>query len=173
MSPAFLLASLLSVGPAGVAPAVEVGSPSGDLVLTVGTEDFGDEQGCPFYRLSYKGRTVIADSRLGLDLEPDALSANLVVTSVIRSRQDATWKPVCGERGVVRDHYNEVRIDLEEKGGHRRLLRLTFRVYDEGAAFCYTLPDQSNLRSFTIGAERTQFAFTDDHACLGRLPRPG
>ena len=47
MNPAFLLASLLSVGPAGVAPAVEVQSPSGDLVLTVGTEEFGDEPGCP------------------------------------------------------------------------------------------------------------------------------
>ena len=164
MNPTFLLASLLSVGPAGVAPAVEVNSPSGDLVLTVGTEDFGDAQGCPFYRLSYKGQTVIADSRLGLDLEPGALSANLVVTTVIRSRQDATWSPVCGERGVVRDHYNAVQIDLEEKGGLRRLLRLTFRVYDEGLAFCYTLPEQANLAMFTIGAERTQFAFTADHA---------
>ena len=35
MNPAFLLASLLSVRPAGVAQAVKVQSPSGDLVLTV------------------------------------------------------------------------------------------------------------------------------------------
>ena len=90
MNPAFLLASLLSVGPAGVAPVVEVQSPSGDLVLTVGTEDFGDERCCPFYRLSDKGRTVLTDSRMGLDLEPDALAADLAITTVTRSLQDAT-----------------------------------------------------------------------------------
>ena len=96
MNPAFLLASLLSVGPAGVAPAVEVQSPSDDLVLTVGTEDFGDEPGCPFYRLSDKGRTVLTDSRMGLDLEPDALAANLAITTVTRSRRRA------GGRGRAR-----------------------------------------------------------------------
>ena len=85
MNPAFLLASLLSVGPAGVAPAVEVQSRSGDLVLTVGTEDFGDERVCPFYRLSDKGRTVLTDSRLGLDLEPDAIAANLPITPIPRT----------------------------------------------------------------------------------------
>jgi alpha-glucosidase len=163
MNPAFLLASFFAVGPVGVAPAVEVVSPSGDLVLTVGTGDFGDEHGCPFYRLSYKGRTVLNDSRLGLDLEPDALAADLAITTVTRSRQDATWRPVCGEREVVRDRYNAVQIDLMEKGRRPRLLRLDFRVYDEGVALCYTLPEQPNVKAFAIGAERTQFAFAADH----------
>jgi alpha-glucosidase len=164
MIPAFLLASLLASAPIGVVQTAEVRSPSGDLILTVGTKDFGAEQDCPFYRLDAKGRTVIADSRLGLDLEPDSLTANLVVTAVVRSGQDATWTPVCGERDVVRDRYNAVRIDLEEKGGQRRLLRLTFRVYDEGVAFYYTLPEQPSFKTFTIAAERTQFAFTADHS---------
>ena len=163
MIPTFLLASLLAVGTVGAAPAVEVQSPSGDLVLTVGTGDFGDERGCPFYRLGCKGRTVLTDSRLGLDLEPDALAANLEITSVARSRQDATWRPVSGEREVVRDRYNAARIDLMERGPRRRLLRLNVRVYDEGGAFCYTIPEQPNVEAFTIGAERTQFAFAADH----------
>jgi alpha-glucosidase len=164
MNLALLLTSLLSVGAVGAGSTVEVHSPSGALVLTVGTKDLGAERGCPFYRLDYKGRTVIADSRLGLDLEPDTLAANLAVTTVVRSRQDTTWRPVCGERDVVRDCYNAVQIDLEEEAGHRRSLRLTFRVYDEGAAFCYMLPEQSSVKTFTIAAERTQFAFTADHA---------
>jgi alpha-glucosidase len=164
MNRVLFLASLLSVGPVGVVPAVEVKSPAGDLVLTVGTRDFGSDEACPFYRLSFKGRTVLADSRLGLDLEPDALAANLEITAVTRSRQDATWRPVCGERGVVRDRFNAVVVDLVEKHGLHRLLRLTFRVYDEGLAFCYTLPEQPNVKEFTIGAERTQFSFTADHS---------
>ena len=164
MNRAFLFASLLFIGLPSIASPIEVKSPSGDLVLTVETKDFGDQHGCPSYRLSYKARTVLADSRLGLDLDPDALAANLNITSVTRLQQDTIWKPVCGERNVVRDHYNEVRIELKEKGERPRLLRLTCRAYDEGVAFCYTLPGQPNLQSFTIGTERTQFAFTADHA---------
>lgn len=163
MNSVLLLMSLVTVGLVGATPAVEVASPSGDLVLTVGTGEFGDERGCPYYRLSVNGRTVLTDSRLGLELQPDALAANMAITTVTRSQRDETWTPVCGERSVVRDHYQAVRIDLTEQGGLRRLLRLNVRVYDEGVAFCYTLPEQPNLKAFTIGAERTQFAFAADN----------
>ena len=164
MKTAFCLTMLLAMGLGDLVPAVELKSPSGELVVTVDTQDFSGERGCPFYRLSYRGRTVLADSRLGLDLEPDALATNLAITSVTPSRQDTTWKPVCGEREMVRDRYNAVQIDLAEKSGRGRLFRLTFRAYDEGVAFCYTLPEQPNLKTFTLGAERTQFAFAADHA---------
>jgi alpha-glucosidase len=40
---------------------------------------------------------------------------------------------------------------------------LTFRAYNEGAAFCYTLPEQDALKNFVISAEKTQFSFTQDH----------
>ncbi|NLH18235.1 MAG: glycoside hydrolase family 97 protein [Phycisphaerae bacterium] len=159
----FLAASIFTIGLGCAASAVEIKSPSGGLVLTVDMKDFGDERNCPFFRLIYKGRTVLTDSRLGLDLEPDALATNLEITAALRSQQDTTWKPVCGEREVVRDHYNAVQIDLTEQNKHHRLLRLTFRVYDEGIAFCYTLPEQPNIRTFTLGAEQTQFAFTANH----------
>ncbi len=163
MHKVILCASLLSIGLAHGLQAIEVKSPSGDLVLTVGTRDFGDERSCPFYRLSYKGRPVLADSRLGLDLEPDALATNLELASVFRFQEQTSWKPVCGERDLVRNHYHGARIDLREKGGRHRRLQFTCRAYDEGVAFCYTLPEQPGTKTFTITAERTQFAFTADH----------
>ncbi len=155
--------TLILVVTAGVGPAVEVGSPSGDLVLTVGLRDFGDERACPYYRLAAGGRTVLTDSRLGLDLEPEALASELVVASVTRSRGDAMWRPVCGERADVRDRYNAVRFELVEQRRRSRRLGLDFRVYDEGIAFRYTLPEQPNVGAFTIVAERTQFAFAGDY----------
>ncbi len=164
MKAASLLASMLWLGLAGILPGIEVRSPSGDLVVTAGTKDFGAERGCPFYRASYKGQQVVADSRLGLNLEPDALVTNMEVTDLIPSRQDTTWKPVCGERSIVRDRYNAAQIDLRERDGPRRVLRLTFRAYDEGFAFSYTLPEQEHVKGFTIGSERTQFALAGDYA---------
>jgi len=154
---------ILGLATVAAASAAEIKSPSGDLVLTVETTAAGNEHGCLFYRLSYKGRAVIADSRLGLDLEPDPLASNLEIASVKPSNQDTTWKPLCGERSVVHDRYNAAQIDLKEKGERGRLLQMMVRVYNEGAAFCYAFPEQPNLKHFTISAEHTQFAFTNDH----------
>ena len=39
-----------------------------------------------------------------------------------------------------------------------RRLRLTFRAYDEGVAFCYTLPAQDGLRNSRSRAENTRSA---------------
>lgn len=51
-----LLAAAFSAGAAGIS------SPSGNLVLNVSVNDSGS----PTYSLSYKGKTLVADSRLGL-----------------------------------------------------------------------------------------------------------
>src|SRR5438045_2562487 len=161
--PLSVFVSLLFATFAHTALALELKSPGGDLVLTFGVRDFGTERACPFYRLAYKCKEVLKDSRLGLDLEPSPLAANMSLAAEVRSEQDSVWKPICGERQAVRDHYNQLIVDLREAGPPQRLLRLTFRAYDEGIAFCYTLPAQDNLKDFTIGGEKTRFSFTADH----------
>lgn len=157
------LALLLLCGFIPAASALELKSPSGDVAVTFQLRDAGAEHACPFYRLAYKGREVLADSRLGLDLESAPLVSNLSIAAESRTQQDTTWKPLCGERSTIRDHYNQLAIDLRETQPPNRLLRLTFRAYDEGLAFCYALPEQPNVTQFTIAAERTRFHFTADH----------
>jgi alpha-glucosidase len=158
-----LLLSLLAAF-AFAAPGLELRSPGGDLVVNVEVKDVGGERACPVYRVTYRGREILKDSRLGLELEPNPLVANVSVAGEGRTAQDSTWQPVCGERSTVRDHYNQVAIDLREIVVPHRLLRVTFRAYDEGVAFCYTLPEQPGVTSVTVARELTQFAFTGDHA---------
>ena len=105
----------------------------------------------------------MADSRLGLELAEGPLSAGLRVVHQSVSRHDSTWRPVCGEREIVRDHYNEVVLDLQTESAPARRLRMTFRAYDEGIAFCYALPAQDGLKDFTITTENTSFHFTGDY----------
>ncbi len=142
---------------------LEVKSPSGALVLTVEMRDFGDDHGCPAYHLSFKGRTVLADSRLGLELESGLLGTNMEIVGVSRRQHDSSWKPLCGERSVIRDHYQELEVTLQERVGARRKLVLKCRAYDEGVAFCYFVPKQAKLREFTISGELTQFGFAADY----------
>ena len=139
-------------------------SPDGNVVVKFDLKDIGDRRSCPTYTVTYNDRLVIADSRLGLAIKDAVpLEAGFEIVEVSRTSHDSTYSPVYAERKTIRDHYNQLVAKLRESRPPHRRLRLTFRAYNEGAAFCYTLPEQDALKSFVISAEKTQFSFTHDH----------
>lgn len=143
--------------------AFEVASPDGHLVVTFDIKDFNGIAGCPCYRVDYQGRPVLAESRLGLDLDGIALSEGLALVEHTISRHDSTWKPVCGERADIRDCYNQAIVELRDLSSSGRILCVTFRVFDEGAAFCYTLPCQPGMENIRVKREISEFRFLADH----------
>ena len=66
-------------------------SPDGNLVLELQLK-----KGVPTYQLSYKGKTIIESSRLGLEMEEASLSGEFTQTDVKNSSLDETWSPVWG-----------------------------------------------------------------------------
>jgi alpha-glucosidase len=148
---------------AATAHAAELKSPDGNLAVGFDFKPFTGMKACPVYRVNYKGRTVLADSQLGLELKEGAINCGLRIVGQSTSHHDDTWTPVCGERATIRDHYNELVLDLKTNSAPPVALRLTFRAYDEGIAFCYTLPAQPGLKDFTITGENTSFCFNGDY----------
>ena len=139
-------------------------SPDGNVAVKFDLKDIGDRQSCPTYTVTYNDQLVIADSRLGFAIKDAVpLEAGFEIVEVSRTSHDSTYSPVYAERKTIRDHYNQLVAELRESRPPHRRLRLTFRAYNEGAAFCYTLPEQDALKSFVISAEKTQFRFTHDH----------
>jgi alpha-glucosidase len=135
-------------------------SPDGHLALVFDL----DSEGRPVYSVDYNGRSIVAPSSLGLDLDPAPdLEGGFAVVDAQRRSCRRTWRPVCGQWATIDDHFNELVATLEEQGPPRRRLVLTFRAYDEGVALCYTIPGQGGVSDLTIAAERTQFRFAGDH----------
>jgi alpha-glucosidase len=146
-------------------------SPDRNVVVEFDLKDIDDLQSCPTYTVTYNDRLVTADSRLGLAIKDAAsLQAGFEIVEVSRTSNDSTYRPVYGERETIRDHYNQLVAELREsRPPHCRLI-LTFRAYNEGAAFCYTIPQQhrqascgDTLTNLVIAAEKTQFRFTSNH----------
>jgi alpha-glucosidase len=146
-------------------------SPDRNVVVEFDLKDLDDLQSCPTYTVTYNDRLVTADSRLGLAIKDAAsLQAGFEIVEVSRTSNDSTYRPVYGERETIRDHYNQLVAELREsRPPHCRLI-LTFRAYNEGAAFCYTIPQQhrqascgDTLTNLVIAAEKTQFRFTSNH----------
>ena len=111
------------------ANAQKLTSPDGSLVMNFSL----NEKGCPTYDLTFKDKTVIKPSTLGLELKKEDANkktdfewterkdkdqldkkANLMNGFKIRntriSSTDETWRPVWGEESVIRNHYNELDI---------------------------------------------------------------
>ena len=147
--------------------AQELRSPDGKFIM-----DFSIQNGgVPTYKLSYKGKEVIKPSKLGLELKTkdvpendskNSLYSNFEVVGSKTAIFDETWQPVWGESKNIRNHYNEILVDLKQKGTDR-LMNIRFRLFDDGLGFRYEFPQQKNLVYFTIKEERTQFAMTGDH----------
>lgn len=144
--------------------AVEVKSPDGRIVLNFSVKDLQSAKACLVYSVAYKGKAVVTDSRLGLELGKVPLSEGVEIIKETPGNHDSTWKPVYGERSSYRDNYNQLAVELKETAVPNRLFNMTFRVYNEGAAFCYTIPRQDGMEKADITREQSEFRFPADHA---------
>ena len=156
-------------------------SPDGKLEMSFHLT--GD--GTPEYTLDYDGSPVILSSGMGFELRGvlkaqkidynadgtvsksdwkpcESLHDGFAVESVERSSHDETWAPVWGEEDSIRNHYNELAVNLVQASTERRLV-IRFRLFNDGLGFRYEFPSQKNLNYFVIKEELTQFAMTADH----------
>ena len=77
-------------------------------------------------------------------------------------KRDTVWKPVYGERSLVRDHYEEMTITLMRNKDARRKLQIQVRAYNEGIAFRYLLPEHpEGGTDISIQNELTDFAMPE------------
>ncbi len=136
----------------------EVSSPGGNVKVS-----FDTQAGVPTYSVSYKGKAVVNPSKLGLELvNADNLMDGFEVTDAKTSEFDETWQPVWGETRDIRNHYNEMLVEMKQTATDR-LMNIRFRVYDDGMGFRYEFPQQKNLVYFVVKEEHSQFAMTGDH----------
>ncbi len=125
-----------------------------------------NKKGEPVYKLHYKGKEIIAESRLGFELKnKPALLDGFVLKEYDTSSFDETWQPVWGEEKNIRNHYNELLVKLYQPATEREL-DIRFRLFNSGLGFRYEFPLQDNLIYFVIKEERTEFAMTGDHTAF-------
>jgi alpha-glucosidase len=110
------------------------------------------------YAIKRNGKEVIGLSRLGFNLaNAPKLDGGFTLLGQSATDVDATWEQPWGERQFVRNHYRELRVEVEQKNRNKRRLAIVFRIYDDGVGFRYEFPDQAQLRDAEILDELTEF----------------
>lgn len=151
----FLILSLIPV----LAGAQTIASPDKNLSLQFELKD-----GVPSYRLDYKGKAVIKQSRLGLELKDNAsFMDGFTVINAAQSTVDTNWEPVMGEQKTIRNNYNELAVTLAQPKNSNRTIVIKFRLFNDGLGFRYEFPKQQNLSYFVIKEEHTEFRLAGDH----------
>jgi len=131
---------------------VIISSPNGKMQMKV-----FEKGGNIKYTVHYDNKPVVFESLLGIngngEWKNGVTIGNSVETSV-----DVNWKPVYGERNMVRDHYRQSEIELMQADNQRRKLSLIVRAYNEGIAFRYFFTGNEYLH---ITQEYTQYTMPE------------
>ena len=138
-----------------------ISSPNGGLKLHFSLTN----EGVPTYSLSFaNGEEIIRQSRLGLEMTDGKKSfdKDLEVTGTKESTFDETWTPVWGEVKQIRNHYNELLVELKKKSNGDPIA-IRFRLFDDGLGFRYEFPGGKDRNFYVVKRELSEFAMTGDH----------
>jgi alpha-glucosidase len=140
----------------------QVTSPDGKLLFSFDLSN----KGAPVYNVLYQQKPFVISSALGLD----GWQNGFTISDISFSKKDTTWRPVYGERSLVKDHYEAMYISLLRGNNKGLVLKIEVRAYNEGIAFRYIIPENpqggmdvrihKELTEFTV-PEGTKAWFTN------------
>ena len=140
----------------------QLSSPDGRLHFTFNLT----AEGALNYSISYEQTPIVLTSVMGLS----AWEKGFVVSDVSKFKKNTVWKPVYGERSLIKDHYEEMIISMMRNKDERTKFQVMVRAYNEGIAFRYIIPEhpqggmdisvQKELTEFTV-PEGTKVWFTN------------
>lgn len=111
------------------------------------------------YSVTNNSDTVIYPSNLSIEFAGGILAQDLRIIDVETNTVDETYDLIVGKAKSARNHYNEMKIRLEENG---RKLNLYLRAYDDGAAYRYEFLGSSDTRELKIVNENSEFNLPKD-----------
>jgi alpha-glucosidase len=105
-------------------------SPDGNFRIEISQKQVKPGKKQLYYQVHYKNKPIILESELGVLVENNLFESalaiendsshlwfeNLNYLSADRKSQNENWKPVYGERSLIKDHYNELVLKFEKFG---------------------------------------------------------
>ena len=134
------------------AGAVNVESPDGRLVLTLGTE-----ADAPVYSIAYDGKTILENSPLGFDTNIGDFSKGFKMTS---SKVDTVHRVFSQDKLKKKNiDYKATRLRADFAGPDKHKFSMEWEVADNDVAFRYIIPRQGETAALIIESEATGYRF--------------
>ena len=113
-----------------------------------------------FYSINKDDKSVIKKSKLGILLENKLnIGKDLEIIKVSTSSNNSSWSPDFGEFDEIIDNYKN--LDVSLSNGEINF-NIVFRVYNDGVAFKYHVPNQSGITNYNVIDEYSEFNLNSD-----------
>ena len=140
-------------------PALDISSPDGKVKVQVLIDKQNNSQLA--YQVVFDTDTVLAASPLHIELSDTlTLTQNVVVQATSVSSVDETWMKVWGKKAEAINRYKQLAMQL--KAGNITY-NLYFRVFNDGVAYSYEIPEQEGLQELVLTDESSSFVFAADN----------
>jgi alpha-glucosidase len=113
--------------------------------------------------INYKVKEVIIPSSFSLNTYQFDFGENFIVTKTEKKTVNQLWENHFGELKNIPDNYRQIKFFFTSKNNY--FINFICRVYDEGVAFSYELPDMNKYDSVSINEENFSFSFKKDFPC--------
>jgi alpha-glucosidase len=140
----------------------QIMSPDKKMVMNI---ELQKPEGKLIYSLNFDGKPVVLNSKFSITCKGKAWESKLAIKSVTEHKQDTIWKPVYGERAVIRDNYVEQTFELTKSDHPQMAMSLTVRAYNQGIAFRYNFSEVNKIygmSTFTLSDESTEYTFAEN-----------
>jgi len=146
-------------------------SPDKNIAVQFYQKQLTDTIRAMYYTVSYKNKPVVYESLLDLQTD-NHLSEQAMAIKVDRHvnwcddlqyigkenlSKDSSWQPVYGETSNVRDKYNELVVHFVKADNKIYKIDVEIKVFNEGAAIRYFIPENEKGTYYRIMNENTEF----------------
>ncbi len=147
----FVVSLLASLMLTACRPAHCLTSPKGVLEVSFRL----NSSGAPEYKVMRRGTPLLSWSAMGLRLTDCDLDSGFSLVSCDTASHDETWETVWGEERSIRNRYTQLTAHLRHGSGVQ--MDIVFRAFDDGVAFRYVFPN--NTDSMVVLEEKTAYTF--------------
>jgi alpha-glucosidase len=121
-------------------PPITISSPDTKIKFWLSTDRDG-----LYYRVAYKGILMLDKSRLSIRFSEGGTFNHTLSTGLAHSEKlTEDYELITGKASKVHSECNRVVIPITERTGAKRTLDIEIRVFNDGAAFRYLIPNQAN-----------------------------
>ena len=139
---------------------VQETSPDGNIRVEVFTNNYQK----PGYKVFYKDDVIVDSSFIGFDFKDiPSIDKNISIVNFEKLKFVEDWETVWGDRKIVSNIYNQVKVNFEEAEAPNRKFSMIFRIYDDGLGFRFDFQQMDNVNQLVIMDEKTEFKLTGDH----------
>ena len=116
----------------------------------------------PFYNISFKGKSLVEESGLSLQVENGHFESEMVMSKPVFRNGSENYELIVGKARNVTARYNEVTLTIAELKAPFKKINIVARVFDDGLAFRYEYPQQNQWDSYELLEENTTIDVAGD-----------